>query len=224
MKSLYIISLLLLAVSCSSNEAPTEAPVLETAEITLTEAQFKSAALKTGQIEAREMSGLLRVNGIIDVPPQNMYSVSAPMGGYLKSTQLLPGMHVRKGEVIATIEDQQFINLQQEYLTVQSKLIYAKAELERQSELNKNQASSDKVLQLTQMEYNSLRISSKALSEKLRMINVNPSTLTEGNLSKSIKMYSAFDGYVATVNVNIGKYINPTDVLFELVNPSDIQY
>lgn len=222
MKSYYILSLLLFLASCKNDETTNETQSIESSEITLTEAQFKSADIKTAEIEVKKMSGLLHVNGIIDVPPQNMYSVSAPMGGYLISTHLLPGMHVRKGEVIATIEDQQFINLQQEYLTVQSKLVYAKTELDRQSDLNKNQASSDKVLQQTQMEYNSLRISSKALSEKLKMININPNNLTEGNLSKSIKMYSSFDGYVATVNVNIGKYINPTDVLFELVNPSDI--
>ena len=29
-------------------------------------------------------------------------------------------------------------------------------------------------------------------------------------------------GFVSAVNVNIGKYVNPSDVLFELVNPSDI--
>jgi len=222
MRSIYIYSLLILAVSCKNEpEIQTNAPV-ENSTIELTDAQYKSAQIETELISSREMSSLIRVNGVIDVPPQNMYSVSAPMGGYLKSTHLLPGMHVKKGEAIATLEDQQFVNLQQEYLTVQVKMAYAKSEMERQMELNINQASSNKVYQLAQMEYNSLRISSKALSEKLRMINVNPSTLSESNLSKSVKIYSSIDGYVSAVNVNIGKYINPIDVLFELVNPTDI--
>jgi cobalt-zinc-cadmium efflux system membrane fusion protein len=222
MKLIYIYSLLILAVSCKNDVKNQTKEQVENSTVELTSAQYKSAQIETELISLREMSSLIRVNGIIDVPPQNMYSVSAPMGGYLKSTHLLPGMHVKKGEAIATLEDQQFVNLQQDYLTVQSKMIYAKSELERQSELNKNQASSDKVYQFAQMEYNSLRISSKALSEKLRMINVNPSTLSEFNLSKSVKIFSSIDGYVSAVNVNIGKYINPIDVLFELVNPTDI--
>jgi cobalt-zinc-cadmium efflux system membrane fusion protein len=60
------------------------------------------------------------VNGKIDVPPQNMVSISVPLGGYLKSTKLLEGMHISKGEVIAIMEDQQYIQLQQDYLTAKA--------------------------------------------------------------------------------------------------------
>lgn len=222
MKSIYIFCLLAAITSCKSEPITQEDKLIENSELNLTETQFKSAEIQTAEIASRQMSNLIRVNGLIDVPPQNMYSVSAPLGGFLKSTHLLPGMHVKKGEAIATLEDQQFVNLQQEYLTSKAKLVYAKAEYDRQLELNQNQASSDKVFQQAQMEYNSLRISLKALSEKLDMININPNNLNEGNLSKTIKIYSSIDGYVSMVNVNIGKYINPTDVLFELVNPSDI--
>ena len=41
-------------------------------------------------------------------------------------------------------------------------------------------------------------------------------------MSRSINVYSSIDGFVSKVNVNIGKYINPSDVLFELINPEDI--
>ena len=70
------------------------------------------------------MSSIIRVNGKIDVPTQNMVSISMPLGGYLLSTKLLPGMHITRGEVIAVMEDQQYIQLQQDYLTTRSKLNY----------------------------------------------------------------------------------------------------
>jgi len=35
-------------------------------------------------------------------------------------------------------------------------------------------------------------------------------------------VYSPINGFVSTVNVNIGKYVTASDVLFELVNPTDI--
>ena len=70
----------------------------------------------------KEISSILKLNGIVDVPPQNMVSISVPLGGYLRSTSLLPGMHVRKGDVIAVMEDQQYIQLQQDYLTAKAKI------------------------------------------------------------------------------------------------------
>jgi hypothetical protein len=59
-------------------------------------------------------------------------------------------------------------------------------------------------------------------SKKLKLIGINPENLSEKTISRSIDIHSPIDGYVSHVNVNIGKYVNPSDVLFELVNPTDI--
>lgn len=225
MKKPVSLLILLLLFNCSGKETVTEkTEALLPAEhvLTLTESQIKSAGIQLGKLEQKDMSSTLLVNGKIDVPPQNMVSVSMPLGGYLKSTKLLPGMHVAKGEVIATMEDLQYIQLQQEYLTAKTRLVYTETEFNRQKDLNQSKASSDKIVQQSQMEYESLKISLSALAEKLKLININPSSLSESNLSKAVNIYSPIDGFVSKVNVNIGKYVNPSDILFELVNPSDI--
>ncbi len=225
MKTIFLILIgFLIITSCGDKtiqeEESTEKNIDYT--VTLTSAQFKNANIQIGKLEKRDISTTLTLNGKIDVPPQNMISVSTPFGGFLKSTKLLPGMHVKKGEVIASMEDQQYIQLQQDYLTAKSKLIYTENEYNRQKELNQSKASSDKVFQQTELEFKTQKISVNALSEKLRLINLNPESLKESNLSRSINVYSSIDGFVSKVNVNIGKYVNPSDVLFELINPEDI--
>lgn len=190
--------------------------------VTLTEEQYKNAKIELGKLENKNISTTLKLNGKIDVPPQNMVSVSMPLGGFLKSTKLLPGMHVKKGEIIANMEDQQYIQLQQEYLTAKAKLTYADNEYNRQKDLNISKASSDKVFQQSEMDFKTQKINLNALSEKLKLININPELLNESNISRSVNVYSSIDGFVSKVNVNIGKYLNPSDVLFELINPTDI--
>lgn len=215
------ISLLVFACGGKTEESNTNNQSVQNS-VTLTDVQLKSAALTFGKLEIKTISSSIKVNGKIDVPPQNLVSVSVPMGGFLKSTKLLPGMHLSKGEVIATLEDQQYIQLQEDYLTTKSKLELAELEFNRQKDLNQSKASSDKLFQQARATFQSLKISQSALSEKLRLININPKTLNENNISKSIQLFSPFSGYVSKVNVNIGKYVNPSDVLFELVDPSDI--
>lgn len=216
--------LISLGLGCSSKTKETEAETATVVEkvVTLTAAQAKNVAIEVAQPESRTLSATLKVNGKIDVPPQNMVSISMPLGGYLKNTSLLPGMFVKKNSAIATMEDQQYIQLQQEYLSTLAKLSFAEKEYQRQKDLNENQASSDKVFQQAESEYKNLRIAKNALGEKLRLIHINPNTLSENNISKSVTIYSPIDGYVSKVNVNIGKYLNPTDILFELINPDDI--
>lgn len=191
-------------------------------ELTLSKAQLNNANIILGQIGQSPMSSILKVNGKIDVPPQNMVSISSPLGGYLTHTKLLPGMEVSKGEIIATIEDQQFIDLQQAYLTTKSKLHFAEKEYQRQKELNQEKATSDKQLLEAEKEYRNLQIEQSALKQKLSIINIDASKISTKSLSKSIHIYSPIHGFVSKVNVNIGRYVAPSEVLFELVNPSDI--
>lgn len=210
--------------SCGDKKTESETEASPTIEntTTLTDAQIKNAGIKTGKIEQKEISSTLKLNGKIDVPPQNLVSISVPMGGYLKYTKLLEGMYVTKGQVLCVVEDQQYIQLQEDYLLAKAKIGYAKAEFERQKELNRSKASSDKVYQQAQSEYNSLSVMVQSYGEKLKFAGINPSNVSTKNISKSINIYSPISGYVSKVNVNIGKYVNPSDILFEIVNPSDI--
>lgn len=224
LKYIFILFVFTLLSSCGNKKTETssakELPLSTT--VFLTDAQLKNADIKTGKIEQRNISSRLKLNGKIEVPPQNMVSVSVPMGGYLKSTKLLAGMHIIKGEVIATMEDQQYIQLQQDYLTAKVYFTSIEAEYNRQMELNQSKASSDKVFQTAQATYLSQKILINALAEKLKLIGINPNKLNENTISKSINIIAPIDGFVSAVKMNIGKYVSPTDILFELVNPSDI--
>ena len=214
-----------LFASCGSKTPVTEEQHTTEEEsnvITLTDAQMNNANIVAGKMEQKEITSILKVNGKIDVPPQNMVSISLPLGGYLKSTKLLPGMHVNKHEIIAVVEDNQFIQLQQDYLTAKAQLVLNETEYNRQKDLNAAKASSDKVFQQATAAFESQKILAKSLEEKLKLIGINPTKLSLQNISKSVNVYSPIDGFVTKVNVNIGKYVTPGDVLFELVNPTDI--
>ena len=229
MKSSIVYFVFLLVIcSCKNQEAPKEAvpaPVENKAEadmVTLTTEQVTNAGIVLSKPEMREMNAVLRVNGSIDVPPQNIISISVPMGGYLKTTSMIPGTKVGRGTVLAVMEDQQYIQLQQDYLTARSRLDYLTVDYNRQKTLNETKAASDKVFQQAKTEYDTHKILVKSLAEKLRLLGISPDHLNEDNISRSIRIYSPINGYVTKVNVNIGKYVNSSDVLFELINPNDL--
>jgi len=225
MKSIIYLSAILLALSACGGKKPaaeTTGQAVNPNIVTLTAAQLKNASIATGTIGQKEISSILKLNGKIDVPPQNMVSISVPLGGYLKSTKLLPGMHVNKGEAIAVIEDQQYIQLQQDYLTAKARIGYLENEYNRQKDLNQSKASSDKVFQQAEAEYRSQQVLIASLAEKLQLIGINARNISAAKISRSVNIYSPISGFVSKVNVNIGKYVSPTEVLFELVNPTDI--
>lgn len=228
MKQFIISITLLLLLACGNSKQEKNQPEKQPGKATnenitqLSDEQMKNAGIQTGKLEQRIISAILKVSGVIDVPPQNMVSISVPLGGYLKSTNLLPGMHVSKGEAIAVMEDQQYIELQKDYLTAKAQFSYNESEFNRQGELNLSKATSDKVFEQTKAAYETQSILIRSLEEKLQLIKINPSKLTPASITRSINIYSPINGFVSEVKVNIGKYVNPSDVLFELVNPTDI--
>lgn len=184
----------------------------------LTEAQIKTAGVILGKVEQKQISGTIKVNGILDVPPQQLVSVSVPLGGFLKRTDLLQGSRVHKGQLIAVIENPEYIQLQQDYLDAKAHLEFAKAEHERQQELAKENVNAQKTLQQSKTDYQSWLAKKNGLQEKLKLININLAALEEGTITSTGFVYSPINGYVTEVNVNIGKFVGPSDVLFEIVD------
>ena len=211
--------------SCKSDkgekQVETVIPASENS-IVLTASQMAQANIDTGRIVYKLIDEVIAVNGVVDVPPQNMISVSFPLGGYIKSSTVLPGQKIQKGEVLAIIEDQSLIQLQEDYLIGKSKLQYLEKEFARQEELHKTNVNAEKIWQQTQNEFQSQKIFVKAGAEKLKLAGINPDNLNDQNISKSVALRSPIEGFVAKVNMNIGKYVGPTDVLYELINPSDL--
>jgi membrane fusion protein, heavy metal efflux system len=180
--------------------------------------QIKLANVETGTIETQSMNGTLKVNGTVAVSPQSLATVCMPMGGFIKNTSLMPGNFVRKGQTLSILENQDFVDIQQNYLEAKNKLEFAEADFKRHSELFKDDVYSQQNLQQVTSDYKNLKAQVKAFEQKLALIGINPANLHEDDISSSVALVSPISGYVKAVNVNIGKFVAPSDVLFEIVN------
>lgn len=186
--------------------------------VELREDQIKLANIELGTVELHSLGNILKVNGLISVAPQNLATVCMPLGGFIKNTTLLPGNVVSKGQTLAVIENQDFVDIQQSYLEAKNKLIFAEADYNRHNDLYKNDVYSEQNVQQVTVEYKNLKAMVKSLEQKLLLIGINPSQLREDNISSSVNLVSPITGFLKAVNINMGKYVSPTDVLFEIVN------
>jgi cobalt-zinc-cadmium efflux system membrane fusion protein len=209
--------------SCGNNKpAEGEREVLAPNQVELNSDQYKTAGLVLGHPEDRSIRTLLKVNGTVNVPPQSIASVSAPLGGFIKSTSPVQGSAVAKGEPVAMVENMVFIELQQSYLETKAKFSFAEIEYKRHSELYKENVYSEKNLQQVETEYKTLKSQLKGLEQKLLVIGIDPGALTEDNITSALPLKAPISGYVRTVNVNIGKYVDATDILFEIVDSREM--
>ncbi|PIB35453.1 efflux transporter periplasmic adaptor subunit [Reichenbachiella sp. 5M10] len=190
--------------------------------VELNDAQYQRAHISLAKIESRNIGMELKVNGVIDVPPQSNISINMPYGGFVKYTEMLPGTPVKKGQFLVSIENPEFIQFQQEYLESLANREYLHAEYKRQEQLHEEKVASAKNYQQAKSTYLANEARLKSMEARLRVIGISPKKVQHGNITSTVNLYAPVNGSVREVYTNVGKYINPQDVIMDLTNSDDL--
>ncbi|MBS1594093.1 MAG: efflux RND transporter periplasmic adaptor subunit [Bacteroidetes bacterium] len=207
--------------SCGNKKIPQEAKQAESkvhSTISLSEAQKKAIGLEVGELQNRNLKTTLKANGKLMLPPQNQASVSLSIGGIVKSILVTEGAFVAQGQVLATIQNTEFIQLQQDYLHSRSQLSYLRSEYDRQKELQKENINAVKIFQKAEADYNSEVTNYNALRQKLTLYNVNAEKLTAESISNTFAVTAPIAGNIHNISINIGSFAEPNKQLFDIID------
>lgn len=152
-----------------------------------------------------------------------MASVSVPMGSFIDDIKVHHGEYVKKGSTILMLKHSDFVDLQSSYVKTKSQLEFIGTEYARQEKLFNENAISEKKFYAIKSEYNSLLIDKNALEQKLLLLGLDPNSINENSISSIIALKAPISGYVDEVYVNLGQFVEPKDILFEMVDPSGFQ-
>lgn len=189
-------------------------------EVILTPEQVKAIGLTTGHMEKRGLSTSLKANGRLVLPPDKNAEVSVLVGGLVRSVHVREGDHVAKGQVLATLENLEFLQLQQEYMETTAELRAVSADLKRKEELHAEQISATQVLERVQADQAKLRAQQSGLAARLRLFGINPEQLTADALSPSFAVRSPIAGNLQHIGVTTGRFAEPNRPLFTVVDNS----
>ncbi|RLD20783.1 MAG: efflux transporter periplasmic adaptor subunit [Bacteroidetes bacterium] len=188
-------------------------------EIHLTKNQIETVGIAFGDISSIKINDYIRATGTLGLPPQSNASVSARAGGFIKnSAKLVEGMYVKKGAIVAFLENPEFIRQQQEYLEVSAALIYLEQELERQQSLIDSNAGVMKNLQKLQSEVNIKTATLMGLGKQLAYLGIDVADLSPENIAERIPIIASMSGYLTAINMHNGMYVTPQIELMEIVS------
>lgn len=190
----------------------------ETSGIIVTQEQFQSNVFKLGTMEKRTFPKIVETSGMIDVPPENRASITAFMGGFVKNTSLLIGDQVKKGQLLITLENQEFVQMQQDYLEVFNQLDFLKSEFERNQTLFEEKIASQKNYLQAKSNYETAKARYRGLKEQLQMLNISPSKVEQGNITSQASIYAPISGSVTKMNVAKGSFVSPATEILEIID------
>lgn len=201
--------------------APT--PPANPDQVVVSSAQEQAAGIALGTFERQNMTTEVQANGSVEVPPQNRVSITAVMGGYVQTVRVLPGEHVRAGATVATLRSPEYLTLQQNYLQSKAKVRFLAEDLERQRILDVEDVGAKRKLQLARADYATEQAALRATAAQLRLLGISVAHLdATGQIVSSVPLTTPIAGYVKAVNINPGQFVNPQDVLVEVLNRDDL--
>ena len=225
MKHPYILLFSVVLMACGNSEKQNETVPAETKKtnaIVISQSQFISEQMELGKLEEHTFNETIQTSGMIEVPPYNKATISTFMGGYITKTTLLNGDRVKKGQILVSLENPDFVEIQQNYLELSEQLNYLKSEFDRQKTLYNEKITSQKNFLKAESSYKSSLAQYNGLKKKLNMMHIDPSIVEQGKITSIINLYSPIDGYVSTINISNGAYVSPSDVIMEIVDTEHI--
>ena len=189
---------------------------------TLTQTQIKTVDIRLGHIEQKALTATLKANGVLSVPADHQAKVSTIYTGIIQSVKVEIGTYVHKGQVIATISNPDFLQQQQRLLTVNSQIELAQQELDRQQILYEGNAGTGKNLQAATTQLRTLRTEKAALEEQIRLMGLNPKTLTNEGMQSTLAVVAPISGNISAVYTNNGAYVDASTPIVEIIDNSSL--
>lgn len=226
--SLLLLFLLLTIVSCSNDKKSEKKTHSTTAtenhleEVTLTKEQMNAVNISLGQVENKELTSTLQANGTLIVPNNNKANVTSMFGGVVRTLNVEFGDKVHKGQIIATIANAQFIQVQEDYLSTKSELTMATQELQRQQTLHSGNAGALKNLQSATAAQQALKVKKAALRQQLQLMGIDAEKLTAETLRSSLSIQSPINGVISQIYGKIGSFVDASTPLAEIVDNSSL--
>lgn len=203
---------------------PEEAEAIENSDyVELTDEQMKAIGIQLGTIEQRGINSSIKVNGVLEVPNQFKAKVSSLFSGTVRTLNVRPGSIVGKGQPIATIVNPDLVNMQQQYLTVNTRINLALLEYERQKTLVAGNAGARKNLQQAEAELRNLNTEKTALQKQLSTLGISPARVANGNITSSLAVPAPISGTVSRVNAQIGTFTDANTIIAEIVDNQQLQ-
>ena len=183
-------------------------------EVELNSAQKKAAGIVLGQLEDKNLSDVIKVNGQTELPPQNQADVTTFLSGTITQILVNIGDRVNKGQVLAIADSPEYIKLQEDYQISKNNLEYLELEYKRQQTLRAENVNSEKTYQKTKSELNIEKSRYQSLTNQLSLVGAGS--------SRTLKIVAPISGNVSAIPIRIGTNMVNGQTLFSLVDNSKI--
>ena len=207
----------------TANEPPGQKAGEKPSGLTLSADQKANIGLKTVTADLRAIENVIRVAGVVKPHPDREAQVSSRVSGKVVGLFFKVGDAVQRGQRLAEVQSAEIQKVQVDLMQAENKLTLAKAELERIQNLVDSKIAARKELIAAQNQYQSVLNEIHGLEQQLTILGLTEAAVKKMREQKTIATFSVaapIGGVIAERNVVLGETVEPSKVIFKILDPS----
>ena len=207
--------------SCKNKQE--ESSNTDTGLIEITKAQFNSEKMEFGMPKLHPFNELVPFTGNIVPSVKGLAQISLPLSGLINKIYCKPSQKVSKGTLLFEISGNEFIDIQKDFAESSAILKRLKSEFELVKELHSENIGTYKEFVLAESVYHAEQAKYNALKIKLENMGLDVSLVEKGEFLPTFSIKSPINGYVSSIDVTIGQFIDPQQKIAEIIDTRDYQ-
>lgn len=187
-------------------------------EVHLSALKFNSLGIKVGNIPTRAISGVVNVNGWLELFPQHKAIITSILGANITEIRVIEGEKIKKDQILAYLSHPNLVNLQTAYISTYNQKQFLEKEYHRQQRLYDEKIGSGKIYQQTKANYQTIKSEVEGYEAQLKQLRLDIKKLKNGNISQYVPVVSPIDGYIEKILVQTGQFVDPQTQILSVIN------
>ena len=220
-----------LAVGCRGGKTESDSAEKEPAArpkgvVELTAEQFANARLALGRVEKRSHAGHLEATAQIEATPDGQAHVGPRIAGRVVAVNVTVGRAVSRGQALATIDSPDLGRAKADFIAALTSARVARETATRERALFDKKISSEREWRDAEATAVKAETDKDAAENRLHALGVPDSDLgritSEGHYTSTIPVPAPISGVVVERAVTLGQMVQPSDILFTVMDLSEV--
>lgn len=206
-----IILLFAVLSACGSEEKNTE----------VDSKNFVTEKSKQSEVQESPLNKDIECLAEIKVPPGDRHTIYAKADGYMSNFHWVEGAFIKKGQIIAMMNNPAFSILKKEYKSAKAEWDYENENFERQKYLYESEAISKKEFLIHQKNYNLAQSNYEGLKEEIKSMGFGLKSF-ENSKNSQLAITSPVSGIISEIHMNAQMKVDPNVHLMSIIDTSHI--
>lgn len=179
--------------------------------------QLQAQGLTMASAQKLQKPQLVYASGMVDLPPENRHNISAITAAFISKINRISGDKVNKGDVLFTLMNPDFLELQRALVEAKNTFELAEKEWNRVQSFKEDNIVSTKQYDQAKADFSNTKADYHSQRKYITLLGLAVESVEKGEFTAEIIVKSPVSGVISSVHVSKGTFVERSASIMEIL-------